>query len=309
MRIALVINAASGGLAGGLDPDGLRKRLADTGFAVLPEPDPAAALERRLAAAAAQPGIGALVVAGGDGTLSCAAALLAGRDLPLGVLPLGTMNLLAKDLGVPLDLDGALATLAAGHRRRVDLGEVNGHVFIINSVLGMPARLQRHREAQRGRPGLRGALRWGLGLLRHLGRYPKLAITVRAGGAERHLRIRMLAVVNNDYDEAPGRILVRNPLDGGRLTLYAATRLAPHRALRLAVGVALGDWQRQPGLERIVVTELTVDAHSRSLRVMNDGEVLMIPPPLRYRIRPRALAVIVPAEEPAAGRTETPEPA
>lgn len=294
MRIALIINAASGSLGNGFDPARLRQRLADAGFEIVAEPDDTAPLPRRLEEAASRPGIEAVVVAGGDGTLSCAAATLAGRDIPLGILPLGTMNLLAKDLGLPLDLDAALATLATGVRRRIDIGEVNGHAFVINSVLGMPARLQRHREAQRGRPSLRGALRWCFGLLRHLGRYPKLSITTEVDGVVRHLRIRMLAVVNNDYGEGPGRILVREPLDGGRLTLYAATRMSPLRALRLAVGVVLGDWRRQPGLERIAATELSVDARSRTLRVMNDGEVLMIAPPLRYRIRPRALIVIVP---------------
>lgn len=294
MRIALVINAASGSLGNGVDPAQLRQRLADAGFEVVVEPNDTAPLPRRLEEAANRPGIGAVVVAGGDGTLSCAAATLAGRELPLGILPLGTMNLLARDLGLPLDLDAALATLATGVRRRIDIGEVNGHTFVINSILGMPARLQRHREAQRGRQSLRGALRWCFGLLRHLGRYPKLSITTEVDGSVRHLRIRMLAVVNNDYGEGLGRMLVRDQLDGGRLTLYAATRMSPFRALRLAVGVVLGDWRRQPGLERIAATELSVGARSQTLRVMNDGEVLMIAPPLRYRIRPRALIVIVP---------------
>ena len=296
MRIALVINAASGSLAAGLDPGSLRARLAHAGLEALPEPDSAAPLPQRLRAAAELPGIAAMVVAGGDGTLSCAASVLAGRDVPLGLLPLGTMNLLAKDLGLPLDLDGALTTIATGKPHRIDVGEVNGHIFLINSVLGMPARVQRHREAQRSRPSFRGALRWTFGLFRHLGRYPKLTLTSCVDGSERHLRVRLLAVVNNDYLEAPGHILMRTPLDGGRLTVYAITRLGPWRALRLVLGFALGDWRHLPGLERISATDLVIDARHLSLRVMNDGEVLMMPPPLRYRVRPRALTVIVPAD-------------
>ena len=293
MRIALVINASAGAFAGGLGADALRARVAAAGLEAVPEPDPALPLPERLRAAAAQPGIAALAVAGGDGTLSCAAAVLAGGAVPLALLPLGTMNLLAKDLGLPLDLDGALDAIAAGRCRRIDVGTVNGHVFVINSLLGMPARMQRHREAERGRPSLRGALRWGTGLLRHLGRYPKLTVTGHLDGVERRLRVRLLAVVNNDYVEAPGRILQRAPLDGGGLTLYALARLSPWRALRLGLGFVLGDWRRLPGLERVPVSDLTIDA-PRALRVMNDGEVLILAPPLRYRLRPRALCVIVP---------------
>ncbi len=132
-------NVAAGSLVdGGLTPDALRSRLDAAGLTVVPEPRPDAPLPERLAAAAELPGIDAVAVAGGDGTLACAAQALTGREVPLGILPLGTMNLLAKDLGLPLDLDAAIAVLATGPMRAIDAGEVNGHVFLINSVLGLP---------------------------------------------------------------------------------------------------------------------------------------------------------------------------
>ena len=308
-RIGLVINAASGGLIAGHDSDGLRARLVRAGLEPSNADEPESPLDQRIRSAAATPGIEALVVAGGDGTLSCAAAELAGKDLPLGVLPLGTMNLFAKDLGLPTDLDTAIEAIAAGCHRRIDVGEVNGHVFLINSVLGMPARMQRHRETSRGAFDLHGARRWSFGLLRHLRRYPRLSIGTRCEGVERHLRVRMLAVVNNDYAEAPGRILARTRLDSGLLTLYAFAQLSPWLVLRLALGFALGDWRHLPGLERVSATDLTITARRRALRVMNDGEVLMIPPPLNYRIRPKALSVIVRAEDEASPSMGSPGPA
>ncbi len=114
-RIVLVANVAAGSLVdGGLTPDALRERLEMAGLTVVPEPRPDAPLPERLEAAATMPGIDAVAVAGGDGTLACAAQALTGRQVPLGILPLGTMNLLAKDLGLPLDLDAAIAVLATG---------------------------------------------------------------------------------------------------------------------------------------------------------------------------------------------------
>jgi diacylglycerol kinase family enzyme len=293
MRIALVINDASGS-AEGATPELIRARIAAAGIEALGEADRAAPLPARIAAAAAEPDIDAMVVAGGDGTVACAAAALTGHPTPLGILPLGTLNLLAKDLGLPLDLDGAVATLADGVRRRIDVGDVNGRIFVINSVLGMPARVARHREAHRDRRAVRTLARWIVGMLRHLGRYPRLTVTGSIDGLERRLRVRLMAVVVGEYAERPGRLLLREPVDGGRLTLYVLANLSVWRSLRLALGFALGDWRRLPDVERLPVGDLTIRSRLRAMRVMNDGESTLIPAPLHYRIRRQALTVIVP---------------
>ncbi|GEL39443.1 hypothetical protein MEX01_00340 [Methylorubrum extorquens] len=295
MRIVLVANAASGAFADGLTPDAIRARLRTAGLDLLPESDDSLPLPDRLRAALRIEGVTTVAVAGGDGTLNCAAGMLAGSGVALGILPLGTMNLLAKDLGIPLDLDGAIAVLAAGQTRAVDVGRVNGHVFLINSVLGMPARMVRHREAFRGRRlGIPALLRLSAAVLRHLGPYPRLSAVLSAGGRRTRLRVRLLAVVNNDYAEGPGKILERSQVDGGELTLYIARRLSPWRLARLALGFGLGRWRDEPGLERRAAARFVVSARRRALRVMNDGEVRLIAPPLRYRLMPRALTVIVP---------------
>ncbi|HEV2545180.1 MAG TPA: diacylglycerol kinase family protein [Methylobacterium sp.] len=295
MRIVLVANPASGAFAAGVTPDAIRARLRGAGLDLAPEPDETLPLPDRLRAALHTEGVTAVAVAGGDGTLNGAAGVLAGSGVALGILPFGTMNLLAKDLGIPLDLDRAIAVLAAGQTRAIDLGCVNGHLFLINSVLGMPARMVRHREIFRGRRlGLPALLRLAVATLRHLGPYPRLAAVISEGGRRTRLRLRMLAVVNNDYAEGPGKILERSQVDGGELTLYIARRLSPWRLVRLALGFGLGRWRDGPGLERRSATRFAVSARRRALRVMNDGEVRLIAPPLRYRLMPRALTVIVP---------------
>jgi diacylglycerol kinase family enzyme len=294
----LVANGAAGSLIdGGVTPEALHARLEGAGLHVVPEPQPDAPLPERLKAAAAMPGIDAVAVAGGDGTLACAAQALAGQDVPLGILPLGTMNLLANDLGLPLDLDAAVAVLVTGIVRAIDAGEVNGHVFLINSVLGMPARMARHREARRSRMGALDLLRMASGLLRHLGRYPRERAELTLAGRTRRVRFRALAVVCGDYREGLGQVLSRVGVDGGHLTLYLVETLSAARLVRLRLGFAVGEWRRLPDLERHETDALTLDARRRALRVMNDGEVVLIAPPLRYRIRPDALRVLVPAED------------
>ena len=99
-------------------------------------------------ALAAKSGAEAVIVAGGDGTVACAGHALAGSDIPLGVLPYGTMNLLAKDLGLPIgDLPAALKAIAAGAIRTIDVGEVNGQSFLCASMLGLPVQLGRTTRA------------------------------------------------------------------------------------------------------------------------------------------------------------------
>ena len=93
--------------------------------------------------------IDAVVVGGGDGSIRTVASVLAGTSVPLGVLPLGTLNHFAKDLGLPLHVDEAAGTIAAGQVRVVDLAEVNGHTFINNSSIGIYPYMVIDRERRR----------------------------------------------------------------------------------------------------------------------------------------------------------------
>ena len=90
-----------------------------------------------LAQQAAKGDADTVVAGGGDGTISSVAAALIGKDKRLGILPFGTMNHFAKDLFIPLELEGAIGTIVAGHETKVDVGEVNGEIFINNSSLGL----------------------------------------------------------------------------------------------------------------------------------------------------------------------------
>src|SRR5262245_28881854 len=87
-----------------------------------------------------------IVAGGGDGTISAVASMLVGTDKTLGVLPLGTLNHFAKDLGIPLDLEAAIQTLAHGYSIPIDVGMVNDRVFINNSSLGLYPEIVRHRK-------------------------------------------------------------------------------------------------------------------------------------------------------------------
>jgi diacylglycerol kinase family enzyme len=296
-RIAVVINARSGGLLGReRAAEEVAARLAAAGLDALiiheaEEPDLLARLDRAVAA-----GADAVIVGGGDGSIAAAAQRLAGTPTALGILPLGTMNMLAKDLHIPLDLEAAAETLAHGVVRAIDVAEVNGHVFLCSSVIGLPAALGRHREEHRGHSGIAARLRLGWAALRTMWRYRPLRLGIAVGdAAPLVVHARAVSVANNAYAEGFGQLFERTRLDRGELVLHLARRFGPWWILRMLLAMALGSWRDRPELDELRVTALTITSRRPVLSVMNDGEGMTLAPPLRYTIRPCALRVIVPA--------------
>jgi diacylglycerol kinase family enzyme len=241
-----------------------------------------------------EPRFDAVAVGGGDGSISAAASVLAGTDIPLTVLPLGTFNHFARDLGLPLDLDAALALVAHGHAKSVDVGELNGRVFLNNSSLG----IYPHLVVERDRVHRRGPARWGaaaLAFCRVLWRLPTPRLRLRARGREVERKTPCLFIGNNLYELDAFAVARRSRLDDGALCLYIAHRHSRLALLYLAVRAFLGRLEpdRDFTLRRLDTVEVSSRRHR--LPVALDGEVLIMETPLRYRIRPRALRVIVPA--------------
>lgn len=251
-------------------------------------------------------GVCAIVAAGGDGTISSVGQHLAGTSLPLGVIPLGTMNLFANDVGIPTDdLAAAVAVLGALHTRRIDAGEVNGHYFFCGSALGLPARLAQYRR--RGDTWFESIwlwLRYARAFLRSLLRYRPLRVTLVPDGRPidkptMRISASSLIITPNPVNDLQGPMFGRSSLDGGTLAVYVIGRLRLHDVLRLAMRVVISRWQSDALVTAHMVRRLAVASASPGVRVMNDGEIVILKPPLRYRIVPRALVVICPQPVPA----------
>ena len=242
------------------------------------------------AAIACRPDV--IVAGGGDGTVGSVASALAGGTIALGVLPLGTLNHFAKDLGVPLEVEAAVERIARGPIGRVDVGEVNGRVFINNSSLGLYPAIVHDRERQRKRLG-RGkwpALAWAT--LAALRRFPFLSVRLSVDGVERRLRTPLVFIGNNEYVMEGFSIGERARLDTGCLSLYVLQRASRARLLLLALRALFGRLKQARDFEAIRASEIVVESRHRRLRVATDGEITLMTPPLRYRIRPAALLVV-----------------
>lgn len=237
-----------------------------------------------------------IVAAGGDGTITAVAAALVGSEKSLAILPLGTVNALAKDLNIPLDLAEAVAALATGRSHWIDVGEVNGRVFLHKVVIGLIPELAAGREHIRGRRTLSAKIGFMRYFFRRLTRARRIAVAIETSQGERRVeRVQAIAVASNAYDEGPGQMFARHGLDRGTLTLYVLRHLTVIDFFRLTTGMLLGHWRSDEALWIESVNAVTIDAHKSMLNVMFDGEVETFQTPFNFSIRPRALSVIVPA--------------
>ncbi|HUG90971.1 MAG TPA: diacylglycerol kinase family protein [Planctomycetaceae bacterium] len=235
-----------------------------------------------------------VVAAGGDGTVRTIAEALAGGDKPLAVLPVGTLNHFARDLGMPLDVDEALRVIATGQVRRIDIGEVNGRVFVNNSSVGIYSRMVLLRDAQRPPSRWRKFLAMAVACVRILRRFPRLTATLRVAGQAISRTVPLIVICNNPYETAWPQLGRRPELDGGRLGVYVVRCSSRFELLRCVFRALRNRLDRIDSIEMTLTTALSIATHRRRLRVSLDGEVERLSTPLTYRCRPRELLVIAP---------------
>ncbi len=247
-----------------------------------------------VARAAAQSDDRIIVAAGGDGTISAVASALCGTDKVLGVLPVGTLNHFAKDLGIPLDLESAVRTLTEGESTAVDVGEVNGRIFINNSSLGLYPQIVSRREAQQNRFARGKWLAFFWATIQALRRFPFLELRVEFEGKQIHRRTAFLFVGNNEYQIAGFNLGSRACVDGGKLGLYLTHGTGRLGLFRLAFHALFGRVEQAEDFDVFCVAEARIETRKRRLLVALDGEVERLDTPLHYRIRPAALRVLVP---------------
>jgi YegS/Rv2252/BmrU family lipid kinase len=235
-----------------------------------------------------------IVGGGGDGTINAIGSALVDTGRPFGVLPLGTLNHFAKDLGMPLDLDEAVKVIATGRHKRVDVGEVNGHLFLNNSGLGLYPDIVHDRERQQRRLGRGKWLAAAWASLAALRRYPFLSVQLTVDGQRLARRTPFIFIGNNEYLMEGFSIGERARLDAGTLSLYVAQRPGRLGLLRFALRALLGTLAQDRDFDVLLASEMEVETRRTPIRVATDGEVTLMQSPLRYRVLPGALTVIVP---------------
>ena len=294
--MAIVNSEAGSGRAGEIDAETLRGLFRDAGIEadvrIVPGEQVGETAEE-----AVRSGVDAVIAGGGDGTIRTVAACLAGGPIPLGVLPVGTLNHFARDLGIPADLPEAVRLIAENIERGIhglDVCEVNGEIFLNNSQLGIypPVVKVRDREREEKRRGKwMATLSAALQVLPH---HKALRVRVLIEGSELARKTQFVFIGNNEYEMGALSYGARSRLDSGNLYLYIARSETGLGLVGLLLLSLFRDVKGTNWFDCLSAPEFTIEIKQRSLPVYLDGEVRVLETPLRYRTRVRALRVILP---------------
>lgn len=234
--------------------------------------------------------VGAVILAGGDGTMNAAAPALRDTGLPLGILPLGTANDLARTLDIPTEAEGAAAVILAGHRRQLDLGSVNGHPYFNTASLGMSVAITQRLTAVMKRRW--GKLAYPLAAAAVLLQARRFTATIHVDGTIVPVKSMQIAVGNGRY-YGGGMVVADNAaIDDGRLDVYSLEPRARWRLLWMARAFRDGEHEELDEVRTIRCQALEVRTRRRR-HVSADGEIVTRTP-ARFVLLPRAVTVFAP---------------
>ena len=232
-----------------------------------------------------------IVVGGGDGSLNAALPAVLASGLPLGIVPLGTANDLARTLGLPLDPAEAVAVIAGGATRRIDAGEANGHPFFNVASIGFGVDLTRalSRDAKKRW----GVLGYAVAGFRTLQRMRRFTVIIEADGETHRSRTIHLAVGNGRHYGGGMTVSESAAIDDGRLNVYSLEVRRMWRLLALLPAMRRGNHGKWEEVRTLSGKDITITTH-RPRSVNTDGEITTRTP-LRIRVLPGAVTVFVPA--------------
>jgi diacylglycerol kinase family enzyme len=296
-----VLNAASGEHSGTPVRTIIESALGEAGrrFEIFDGDVPGGiAVATRRAVELAREAGGALVAAGGDGTLNSVAQAALAAELPFGVVALGTFNYFARDQQLPLEPEAAARALLEPGLRPVQVGLVNGHLFLVNASLGLYPQLLEEREQFKARFGRRRAIALLAALVTIVRADTRLSLEIEAAGTRRVLRTAALVVDNNRLQLERLGLPETPAVDHGRLVAMFVRPTATTTLLWLLARGFAGKLDGTREVERLAVGRLQVSlAGTRRrgpLRVAIDGETLQLAQPLVFEVAPRPLQLIAP---------------
>lgn len=239
--------------------------------------------------------VDAVVAGGGDGTLRSVAEVLAETHIPLGVLPLGTLNHFAHDVGIPEDLEGAMRVLGEGHLRSVDVAEVNGKYFLNNSSIGAYPRALAEREEKRKQAGHSKPVAMALAVAKVASHPPLVHVKLEVDGQVTTRNTPFIFVGNNCYEPKLFPRQWRSSLNSGNLCIFTSHCTGFWCVLRLAWNAFRDRLRECEEFDAWTAHYARIKTHKKHVRVALDGELMELESPLLYRIHPAALQVLAPA--------------
>jgi diacylglycerol kinase family enzyme len=240
---------------------------------------------------------GAIVVAGGDGTINAVASSCVEADQPLGLVPAGTFNYVARNLGVPTGVSQAVSIIVNGRVRHIDIGTINGRIFLNNAGFGLYAKMLARREQDKRRFGRSRVVAFVSGIRGLLSSRPLYAVELVADGhPERRLTTTLFFGCNalqlEHFNVAAAECLRQHKLAVLSLKLRSRWEVAV-----AACAALTGRLDAVETTDAFCANHVRVQTQRRALQVVVDGEIILLRPPLEVTLRPGALQVFAPAEE------------
>lgn len=238
-------------------------------------------------------GVKTFMVAGGDGSVHHLAQALAGTEGVLGIVPLGSLNHLARDLELPVgDWRAAFEIALRGAIRQIDVGRVNGRYFLNSVMVGMYPTISEYRERFRSMHSRWRAYLKAMRLA--IRQFPHVTLVVEHDGRVETLRTQMFTVAVNTYDlSVGGFISPKTTLTDGRLSMYSLAFMNRWQFVRAAAKYFRGKIVDVEGFRSVRTARVRVDSGRRRLRIALDGELVEMETPLEIVCVPSSLLVRV----------------
>ncbi|MFP4105515.1 MAG: diacylglycerol/lipid kinase family protein, partial [Phycisphaerae bacterium] len=292
----VVLNAKSGSV-----PDGdaevaceeIRERLGKGGVDATVIPAEGEELQDAFEQAATSDS-DAMIVAGGDGTVRSALKIALEHDKTFGVIPMGTFNLLARDLGCPLNWRKAIDAMGRAGTKTIDIAEINGEPFACHAVAGVVPKLAIERERMREESWLRMILRAPRRFWDVFSNIKRRYVRFVVDGQEHECDAWVVLISNNRVDNPFSYMPQRTRIDRGELAVYTACSATRAGVFWLIAFYSLGLLGWHPEVQVYTGTEVTLDGHHDKFRMAVDGEIEQVEGPADFTIRPGALKVLAP---------------
>ncbi|MDQ3020059.1 MAG: diacylglycerol kinase family lipid kinase [Bacteroidota bacterium] len=238
-----------------------------------------------------------IVAAGGDGTVSSVAGILAGGNIPLGVLPCGTLNHFAKDIGMPLELEDAIKVIIAGNVVMLDIAEVNGRKFINNSSIGLYADTVKKREAEQKHLYREKWAAMISAFFHSFKRFSLYGVEMKVKEKKTRLYTALAFVGNNKYTTELKNPGGRDRLDEGILSLYMTKCKTRFCLIKIFLSSLINKHEKSEDFVMHYTENVVLKTYKKFLDVSVDGEVVRMNSPLLYKIIPKSLPVVVPVKK------------
>lgn len=299
MRINAVLNA-DGGTLRTTDLDAYCAEIvaafADAGHDLRCHCTPGRDLSSALSASFADGDAGAVIAAGGDGTISAAAAIAWRTGKPLGVIPAGTMNLFARSLGIPLEIREAARALARHKVDNSDIATANGRPFLHQFSVGFHPHMVRLREARNYKSRLGKIAASLLAALETVRRPPQFHVEIAIDGEKMRVKLASLAISNNPYGE--GHLPYADDLTTGELGIYSARPASASANAGMLADLVIGAWRANPDISEKLGKHVMLSFRRlpRRAQATIDGELVDLPASVEIRMHPGELRVLRPLQ-------------